>query len=146
MAWTDLRTTILLRLAGLAALAMLSGCTVVSGPRASPLPTGGPTMADIYRSHSNRVAASGSAADQARARLPLRAATEFDPGPAREEAASQIERRFARVANPDLVMTVFPHLAQGKYPVPGYVTAFPMYESVDYLLPGEASANVDGLR
>ena len=43
-------------------------------------------------------------------------------------------------------MTVFPHLAKGKYPVPGYVTMFPMYESVEYLLPGEASSNYDGLR
>jgi conjugative transfer region lipoprotein (TIGR03751 family) len=127
-------------------LAALAGCTVMSGPSSSPLPTGGPTMEDIYRSHSDRAAATGSAADRPRARLPLRAAIEYDPGPAREEATRQIERRFARVQNPDLVMTVFPHLAQGKYPIPGYVTAFPMYESVDYLLPGEASGNVDGVR
>ena len=87
-----------------------------------------------------------SACDTARARLPLRAATEYDPGPAREDATRQIDRRFVRVQNPDLVMAVFPHLAKGKYPIPGYQTIFPMYESVDYLLPGEASGNLDGLR
>ena len=37
-------------------------------------------------------------------------------------------------------MYVYPHLAQGRYPVPGYFTAFPMYERVEYLLPGEATA------
>jgi hypothetical protein len=41
------------------------------------------------------------------------------------------------VPNPDLVMVVYPHLARGKYPVPGYVTTFPMYDEVIYALPGE---------
>lgn len=31
----------------------------------------------------------------------------------------------------------YPHLAKGKYPVPGYVTVFPMYDTVEYALPGE---------
>ncbi len=155
MAWIDPRplhlvSTALPRTArGLAlaavALTLLSGCSMISG-RSSPLPTSGPTMDEIYRNHSERAAASGSAADTARARLPLRAATEYDPGPAREDATRQIDRRFVRVQNPDLVMAVFPHLAKGKYPIPGYQTIFPMYESVDYLLPGEASGNLDGLR
>lgn len=34
-------------------------------------------------------------------------------------------------------MYVFPHLARGRYPVPGYVTVFPMYETVEYAMPGE---------
>lgn len=46
-------------------------------------------------------------------------------------------QRFQRVPNPDLVMYVFPHLARGRYPVPGYYTAFPLYETVEYALPGE---------
>ena len=36
-------------------------------------------------------------------------------------------------------MLVFPHLAKGRYPVPGYATVFPMYESVHYALPGEVA-------
>lgn len=135
------------RIAGLilAALA-LAGCTVIGGPRSSPLPTSGPTMEQIYATHKDRAAAGASTAQAARERLPLRAVTEYHPGPAREEPIRQLERRFVRAPNPDLVMTVFPHLAKGKYPVPGYVTAFPMYESVEYLLPGEASGDLDGLR
>ena len=127
------------------ALPLLSACSIIGG-RSSPLPTSGPTMDEIYRTHGERSAASGSAADKARARLPLRAAADYDPGPTHEAAMQQIESRFVRVRNPDLVMAVFPHLAKGKYPIPGYMTTFPMYDSVDYLLPGEASGNLDGLR
>jgi conjugative transfer region lipoprotein (TIGR03751 family) len=89
-------------------------------------------MDQIYRDRTGE-------ADRNRAReaLPLRPAAEIRPGPVRETALQQIERRFARLENPDLIMVVFPHLAHGKYPVPGYVTAFPMHESVEYLLPGE---------
>jgi conjugative transfer region lipoprotein (TIGR03751 family) len=134
------------RALGIAGCIALAGCAAMGAPHSSPLPTTGPTMEEIYRNHSDHAAASGSAADEARARLPLRAAADYNPGPAHESALSQIERRFARVQNPDLLMTVFPHLAKGRYPVPGYVTSFPMYESVEYLLPGEAAGNEDGLR
>lgn len=130
----------------LVALTALAGCTVVGGPRSSPLPTSGPTMEQIYAAHRDRAGSGASTAQAVRERLPLRPVTEYRPGPAREEPIRQLERRFVRVPNPDLVMTVFPHLAKGKYPVPGYVTAFPMYESVEYLLPGEASGDLDGLR
>jgi conjugative transfer region lipoprotein (TIGR03751 family) len=124
--------------------ASVSACTTL--PRDNPLPKEGPTMEQIYRGHYDRAASMGGSSQEVRARLPLRAATEFDPGPARLEAQEQIERRFARASNPDLVMTVFPHLTNGRYPVPGYVTMFPMYDSVEYLLPGEADSNFHGLR
>lgn len=48
-----------------------------------------------------------------------------------------LRQGFSRLPNPDLVMYVFPHLARGKYPVPGYYTVIPMYESTQYALPGE---------
>ncbi len=54
-------------------------------------------------------------------------------------AANDIDQRFARLPNPTLVLYVFPHLgADNHYPVPGYSTAFPLYEQVYYALPGEA--------
>lgn len=38
-------------------------------------------------------------------------------------------------------MCVFPHLAgEESVPVPGYATAFPMYERTEYALPGEVPA------
>jgi len=42
-------------------------------------------------------------------------------------------------------MYVFPHLAgEAHAPVPGYATAFPMYEQVEYALPGEVPAQSVG--
>jgi conjugative transfer region lipoprotein (TIGR03751 family) len=54
------------------------------------------------------------------------------------EATNEIDTRFPRLPNPAVVMYVFPHLAEAEgVPVPGYVTTFPMYERVEYALPGE---------
>jgi conjugative transfer region lipoprotein (TIGR03751 family) len=37
-------------------------------------------------------------------------------------------------------MYVFPHLAgTERTPVPGYATTFPLYEGVEYALPGEVA-------
>jgi hypothetical protein len=52
-------------------------------------------------------------------------------------SAREIDARFARLPNPDLVMYVTPHLSAQRSPVPGYTTVFPMYETVEYALPGE---------
>ena len=54
------------------------------------------------------------------------------------EAHNEIDTTFPRLPNPSLAMYVFPHLAgDEQVPVPGYVTTFPMYERVEYALPGE---------
>ena len=53
-------------------------------------------------------------------------------------AANEIQRQFRRLPNPDLVMYVFPHLAgSDPVPVPGYSTVFPLYQRVQYAMPGE---------
>ncbi|WP_338523992.1 TIGR03751 family conjugal transfer lipoprotein [Pseudomonas batumici] len=53
-------------------------------------------------------------------------------------AQTEIYRQFHRLPNPDLVMYVFPHLAgSDPVPVPGYSTVFPLYQRVQYALPGE---------
>lgn len=135
MAWTKAFT----HLGALALSAVaLSACSVAA-PRESPLPKGGATMEEIYR----RASLSANSASHLREALPLRPPEELAPGPVKESALRQLEHRFPRVSNPDLVMYVFPHLARGKYPVPGYFTAFPMYEQVEYLLPGEGYATLE---
>ena len=54
------------------------------------------------------------------------------------DAFNEINLFFPRLSNPTMVMYVFPHLAgETQAPVPGYATAFPMYEQVEYALPGE---------
>jgi len=53
-------------------------------------------------------------------------------------ARNEINRQFQRLSNPDLVMYVFPHLAgTDPVPVPGYTTVFPLYQRVQYAMPGE---------
>jgi len=53
-------------------------------------------------------------------------------------AANEIYRQFQRLPNPDLIMYVFPHLTGTEaVPVPGYTTVFPLYQRVQYALPGE---------
>ena len=53
-------------------------------------------------------------------------------------AQNEIYSQFHRLPNPDLVMYIFPHLAgTDPVPVPGYSTVFPLYQRVQYAMPGE---------
>lgn len=53
-------------------------------------------------------------------------------------AANELELLFPRLPNPDVYIHVLPHLAaEERVPVPGYTTAVPLYERVEYALPGE---------
>lgn len=51
--------------------------------------------------------------------------------------ASEISQQFPRLPNPDMVMYLYPHLADGNTPVPGYSTVFPFYSRTQYAMPGE---------
>lgn len=54
-------------------------------------------------------------------------------------SANEIKVLFPRLENPDIGIFIFPHLATANnVPVPGYSTVIPLYESVQYALPGEA--------
>lgn len=136
MGWTELTPPDRHRLALLATLATVVGLTACSviGPRGSPLPQDGPNLVEVYRDH---MATEGAAGQSPRERLPLRAADDDRLAAQRRADLSPLQQRFQRLPNPDLVMYVFPHLARGRYPVPGYVTVFPMYETVEYAMPGE---------
>lgn len=53
-------------------------------------------------------------------------------------ATNEVQARFKRLPNPDMVMYVYPHLTEGEgVPVPGYSTVFPLHTQVQYALPGE---------
>lgn len=129
---------------------LLAGCSV-TGPRESPLKevtAGSPTVLDVYR---GKVSNAADSKETARDRLVrdsvARPIAQGDGHTQRYWSALEpLQQRFARVPNPDLVMVVFPHLARGKYPVPGYVTAFPMYETTEYALPGEVAGQLQGDR
>ncbi|WP_404299117.1 TIGR03751 family conjugal transfer lipoprotein [Alicycliphilus denitrificans] len=132
-------------------VALLAGCSV-TGPRESPLKEvtkDSPTLLDIYRGKnlSGQGQSQASSKETARDRLErdaqARPVAQGDGTTARYWSALEpMQQRFARVANPDLVMVVFPHLARGKYPVPGYVTVFPMFETTEYAMPGEAAEDL----
>ena len=58
------------------------------------------------------------------------------------EAHDEIEARFPVLPNPQLVLYVYPHLGEDGAPVPGYATAFPLYERVEYALAGGGPMNI----
>ena len=126
------------------AVLLVSGCTVMKD-RESPInevTKGSPTVLDIYRGNEyrNELARQDkiSPQDRMREKTNARPVNEGDELTQRYwSAVEPMNQRFARVPNPDLVMVVYPHLAKGQYPVPGYVTVFPMYDQTFYALPGE---------
>ena len=130
---------ILITALGLISL-VLSGC---ASTKDAVLPQDGPPMKVIYEQHIQEM--------NTRDPLVIRKALGNRPvvdgdgslhGYTRE-AHNEIDTTFPRLPNPSLVMYVFPHLAgDEQVPVPGYVTTFPMYERVEYALPGEVPIHV----
>jgi conjugative transfer region lipoprotein (TIGR03751 family) len=120
-------------------LAVSCGVMIVGGCASNKdalIPQNGPPMAEIYKKHMAGL--EGGSARTARERLPLRPPEDVQPTAFTRTALNEINTRFGRVPNPDLVMFVFPHLAgSGQYPVPAYTTVFPMYDTVHYAMPGE---------
>ena len=56
---------------------------------------------------------------------------------------NEIEVLFPRLPNPDIGVFVYPHLAtRNAVPIPGYATVIPLYEKVEYALPGESLVRV----
>lgn len=139
--WTEVAVSV-------AALAMLAGCAT---SKDEMLPHGENTMRDIWNQQTGGSAGSGQAARQLLdARQGLRRpitqadvqATPAENAAYTRTAANEVYRQFHRLPNPDLVMYVFPHLAgTDPVPVPGYSTVFPLYQCVQYAMPGERTEN-----
>lgn len=114
---------------------VLAGC---ASTKDTVLPQDGPSMQAIYEDHVNTMNAQDP--QVIRGELggrPIVTGEGALYGYTRE-AFNEIDVLFPRLPNPTLVMYVFPHLAgDARAPVPGYTTAFPMYEQVEYALPGE---------
>lgn len=128
---------ILIPVLGLISL-MMTGC---ASTKKAVLPQDGPSMKEIYEHHINEM----NTRDPVSLRQELGSRGiqmgESDLNGYTRDAANEIEATFPRIPNPTLVMYVFPHLAgEEAVPVPGYATSFPMYEHIEYALPGEVSA------
>lgn len=133
--------------AALLALLTVLGLTGCATSKEKLLTHGDTTMLDIWHQETGGGADGGHAARRlldARQTLrrPLvdgdvRAAPDTNAAYTRT-AQNEIYRQFHRLPNPDLVMYVFPHLAgTDPVPVPGYSTVFPLYQRVQYAMPGE---------
>jgi len=124
-----------LHLAILAWISLAAGC---AGSKDTVLPQDGPSMQSIYDAHFQRMGAAdvGSFRETILNR-PLNDGAEDLAGYSRD-AYNELDTIFPRLPNPTLVLYVFPHLAgEDRVPVPGYATTFPLYERVEYALPGE---------
>ena len=123
---------------------MLTGC---ASTKDTVLPQDGPSMKAIYEGHVHEMNADnpqvirGELGDR-----PIVAGEAALHGYTRD-AFNEIDVLFPRLPNPTLLMYIFPHLAgDAGAPVPGYTTAFPMYEQVEYALPGEVRSHQGGIR
>ncbi len=125
---------------GLISLMLLTGC---ANTKEAVLPQDGPSMKTIYEQHIQQM----GARDPLAMREALGHRPPIDNDAAlngyHREAHNEIDTTFPRLPNPSLMMYVFPHLAgDEQVPVPGYVTTFPMYERVEYALPGEVPTSL----
>ena len=147
------------------AAAALAGCATTE-PAA--VLVGGPRMIDLYRGTAEEPADRGvpeapRAPEEAVPEAPEGAVVEAtcrwgwlrwrceapDTGggvrvrrrPRVRPAANELELLFPRLPNPDVFIYVPAHLAtELRIPVPGYTTAVPLYDRVEYALPGETEA------
>ena len=116
---------------------MLGGC---ASTKDAVLPQDGPPMEAIYDAHMRELGAQDPSI--VRGALGTRGINsgEEDLDGYTREAFNELDVTFPRLPNPSLVMYVFPHLAGAeRTPVPGYATTFPLYERVEYALPGEVA-------
>ena len=126
-----------IRLTLLTAWISVAGC---AGSKDTMLPPDGETMQTIYQRHFGDIGMRDTVA--VRGELKGRA-VDTDIGDLAgyvRDAFNELDAHFPRLPNPTLVMYVFPHLAgQERVPVPGYATTFPMYQQVEFALPGEVT-------
>lgn len=104
---------------------LLSGCA----SKDSVIPPSDTTMRDIYTRHMGQ--------SQSPLQREVRAGCPNSLHAWTREPHTEHRTPFKRLQNPDLTLYVFPHLSGSGAPIPGYTTVFPMYEQVEYALPGE---------
>lgn len=120
-------------------LAALISLTACSSMRGNVVPQSGPTMEQVYDSvdeQNNNIANQGNL-NQLRQQVSLSQKTQTS-SLAGSVSANAVSQQFHKLPNPELKMYVFPHLSgQDQVPIPGYFTAFNVYEHDYYALPQE---------
>jgi conjugative transfer region lipoprotein (TIGR03751 family) len=112
----------------------ISGCS--TNAPLKELSQKGPSTAELIR-QSSIESASGRIGV-----YPTRPAYDYNYSDYTRGANNELNMLFPKLPNPTLVMYVYPHISNAGVPVPGYSTAFPMYEKTEYALPGETPYNV----
>ena len=117
-------------LASLTSLLCLGGCV---SPGQTMLPRGELSMAQIYDHQASQPADRAVSSWDTTRFQGARYAVNVRPTVARGGAsvkahASTSRAQFQLLPNPVVPLTVFPHLAEGQTPVPGYQTAFFVYD------------------
>lgn len=119
----------------------LTGC---SSMRGNVVPKSGPTMEQVYDSMSEQGTSEDSMntshqeniekiRNQVKVSAPNHANTITGNLP-----AYAVNQEFHKLPNPEIRMYIYPHLAgSDQLPIPGYFTAFNVYEHDYYALPQE---------
>lgn len=119
-------------------LVLWTSLTACATGKDTILPADGPTMQAIYTRHFAGIGLQEP--ERLRQQISARPIQDdaADLAGYTREAFNELDVRFPRLPNPTLVLYVYPHLAGSeRVPVPGYATTFPLYERVEYALPGE---------
>lgn len=104
----------------------ISGCST-SAPL-KKMQTSGQSTSELMRGHQSGTH-SGA--------IPVRPVFDYNYSQYTRNSMSELDVLFPRLPNPTLVMFVYPHMSGAGVPVPGYSTAFPLFDKVEYALPGE---------
>lgn len=118
--------------------AFLSACSTAG----DVMPQGGPTMAQVYEEAMEK--SNGATLDTVRNTVLTSNNPSIDYTGGNNLSSytrtseNEINNLFPLLPNPQVVMYIYPHLAgDDEAPVPGYSTAFPLFEREHYALPGE---------
>nr|WP_310615689.1 TIGR03751 family conjugal transfer lipoprotein [Pantoea cypripedii] len=116
---------------------LISGC---STSKEEMLPAGDHTMLELWNGDDGSLTRQAASARNT-LRRPITEDERFVANKTNRsysrDQESEITQQFPRLPNPDMVMYIYPHLADGNTPVPGYSTVFPFYKETQYAMPGE---------
>lgn len=120
----------------LAAL-ILSACATAG----DTMPQGGPTMVQMYEEAMQQ--SNVATLDQARTQIasPQNYNGTTNLSAYTRTTENETNNLFPLLPNPQVVMYIYPHLAgQDEAPVPGYSTAFTLFEKEHYAMTNEVNA------
>lgn len=130
----QVKTVLWISLVGLVA----SGCS--TNAPLKTLQNDGPSTAELMRA----APLSPESSMERQPSHPGRTLYDYNYSHYTRNAVNELDMLFPQIPNPTLVMYVYPYIARSGVPVPGYSTAFPLFEQPHYALPGETPTHSTG--